>query len=87
MDDLIMRLLGQQSRNQVGVLILVLVAKSAPHISTHNPNLMVRETEIARCVMATVGDTLGRRIQRELVALPVGETSTALHLGIMHKRS
>ena len=79
-------LLREHRRNQVGVLVLVLVAEVAAHVLADDPHLVVGEAEVARGVVLAVGDAAGRGVERELVAFPVSQARARLHLGVVHER-
>ena len=46
---------------------------------------MVLQTQIPRVVMAAVRDALGRRVDGDFVALPLGQGAARLHLGVLHE--
>ena len=67
--------LREHRGNQIGILILVLVAEVAAHVLADDADLLLRDAEVARHVGAAVGDAAGRRVDRELVALPVRDAA------------
>ena len=80
------RLSGQHRRNQIGVLILVLVAEVAAHVLADDADVFLREAEVAGHVGAAVGDAAGRRVDRQLVARPVRDRRARLHLRVVLER-
>ena len=79
------RLLGQHRGDEIGVLVLVLVAEVAAHVLADDADLLVRHAEIAGDVVPAVGDAAGRRVDRQLVALPTRHAGARLHLGVVHE--
>ncbi len=79
------RLLRQGRRDQVEVIAAVLVAETAAHVLADDLDLVVFETQIPRVVMAAVGDALGRRVNRDLVPVPLGQSRAGLHLGVLNE--
>ncbi len=78
------RFLRQHRGDQVSILILVLVADAAAHVLADDAHLLVGDSQISGHVMATIRRALGRRIQGQLLALPVGDTQTRLHLRVLN---
>ena len=64
------RLLRQHGGDEIGVLILVLVAEVAAHVLADDAHFFRRDPEVARHVGAAVRDAAGRRVDRQLVAFP-----------------
>ena len=79
-------LLREHRGDQIGVLVLVLVAEVAAHVLADDADLLLRDAEIARHVGAAVGDAAGRRVDGQLVAVPGGDADARLHLGVVHER-
>ena len=77
------RLLGEHCRDEIGVLVLVLVPEVAAHVLADDPHAIVGQAEIAGDVMAAVGDPAGRRVNRELFALPGCDGDARLHLRVV----
>ena len=78
--------LGKHRGNEVGVLVLILVAKATAHVLTDDPDVVLAQTKVSCGVVPTVRDSLSRRIERELLALPVRQADPAFHLRIVDKR-
>ena len=72
-------------RDQVGVLVLVLVAEAAAHVLGDDAHLVILQAEVAGGIVAAIGNPLGRRVQGQLVAFPGRQRATRLHLGIVHE--
>ena len=77
------RLAREERRDEIGVLTLVLVAEPAAHVLADDADLLGRQIEIPRHIRTAVRDALGRRPQRELVALPTRHGGAGLHLGVV----
>ena len=76
------RLPREERRDEIGVLTLILVPEPTAHVLADHPHLLGRQVEIPRHVGAAVRDTLGRRPQGELVALPARHRRAGLHLRV-----
>ena len=75
----------QRGGNQVGVLVLILVAESSAHIVAHDAHLLVFQAQIPGHVMAAIGNALGRGIQGQRLALPVRQGAAGFQLRVVHK--
>ncbi len=80
------RVLRQHRGDQIGVLILVLVAEVAAHVAADHADLFRRDAEVTRHVGAAVGDAAGRRVDGELVGVPGRDAHARLHLRVVHER-
>ena len=78
------RLFGQLGRHQIGILALVLVAKTPAHVLADHPHLLQGHVHISGNIPVTVGNSLGGSPHRQLVSFPVGQGHSGLHLGIVH---
>ncbi len=76
--------LRQQRGNQIGILILVFVAEAAAHVLADDAHFFVGYAQIAGHVMAAIRSALGRRVDRQLVALPAGDADARLHLRVVN---
>ena len=75
--------LRQHRGDQIGVLVLVLVAEVAAHVAADDADFFLGDAEVARHVGAAVGDAAGRRVHRQLVGVPGGDADARLHLGVV----
>jgi hypothetical protein len=72
--------------DQVGVLVLVLVAEITAHVFADDANLLLRDSEIAGHIGPAIRDATGRRVDGQFVAVPTRDGGTALHLGVVDER-
>ena len=77
------RLFRERGGDEIRVLILILVAEVAAHVAADDADVFRREAEVARDVAAAVGDAAGRRVDGELLALPVRDRAARLHLRVV----
>src|SRR5579871_2657783 len=56
-----------------------------PHVLRDHANFLIGNSEIAGDVVAAVGDAAGRRVDRQLVAVPLGHGRPRLHLRVVHE--
>ena len=75
--------LGEHCGDEVGILVLILVAEASAHVVADDVDFFRRYLEVARHVGAAVRDALRRRVDRQLVALPRGQRGARLHLRVM----
>ncbi len=76
---------GQHGRDQVGILILVLVAEVAAHVLAHHADFILRNPQVARHIGPAIGDAPGGRVDGQPVALPRGQADARLHLRVVHE--
>ena len=77
------RILRQDSRHQIEVVRLVLVAEPAAHELTHDAHVLRRDLEILGEIALAVRDALRRRVDGELVAAPFGDAHATLELRVV----
>ena len=77
------RFFGEHGGDEIGILILILVAESATHVLADDLNLLWWNSQIARRVAAAIGDSLSRRVERQLISLPVSDAGPRFHLRVV----
>ena len=77
------RFLREHDRDQVGVLVLILVAEVAAHVQTDDSDLLVGDSQITGDVVAAVDDAARWCVHGQLVALPRRNRRARLHLRVV----
>ena len=75
---------GQHRSDQIGILILVLVAETAAHVMADHVYRLRRNPEIPGGVGTAVRDALGRCVQRQFVGVPGSDTRPGFHLCVLN---
>ena len=79
-------LLGQHGGDQIGVLVLILVAEVASHVLADYAHVLSRDAQVPRRIVLAVGDAAGGSVNGEPVAIPGRYRRADLHLRVMHER-